>query len=179
MADDILRAKCIRCGKLMYAAAVVCPHCNARQDISAAASPPVKQARPLKVSREEASALLAAGGVGTGVDEPGEDHGSLVAWLLFPRTSGIKRTLEMALTLVALPLLIVTVVGVASWASRYPFASRRGTARWAVVGSTLTVGVGLLGFQPVYLEVLGGMFLAWLARGLLRGSKHKDISRAG
>jgi hypothetical protein len=126
----------------MSAVAVRCPHCGAFQPRSpvkgataataapiarpAPAPPPVA---PLKVSPEEARALLQVKDVGAGhdVESPLDEPGVFAGLLLpHPRSSGGTRAAEIVLTALAAPLVALALV---SLGSLYLRASRFGGVR--------------------------------------------------
>src|ERR1700712_754080 len=88
---------CASCHQRMNAQAVVCPHCNARRtDITTGTA-------GKKLSRDELRALIVS-------DEklrPARSRGVVSTLILpHPSTAGAARATELALTVVALPLVL-------------------------------------------------------------------------
>lgn len=177
------RQKCPSCGNWKYAEAVVCPHCGARQteaqDPGEASSTvePRKEKKPLHVSKDEASALLAVQGVGRGGQEMDDSKPGIVYYLVWPQTSGNARVWEIALTILAIPLIGLTLFTTAWWSFRFRLVSTRGLARTALPVSALAAFCFVMAMGTstnTALITVGGMFLAWLLREILRKIKTRS-----
>jgi hypothetical protein len=87
---------CDGCGGKMHEASVVCPHCGARR----------AQVGKLSLDKDEVRALL----VMQGVAEDEEERDWLATLVLpHPSTHGAARALELALTVISVPFLVVGV----------------------------------------------------------------------
>jgi hypothetical protein len=88
---------CEGCGGKMHETAVVCPHCGARR----------AQAPKLALDRDEVRALL----VMSNAAEDEEERDWLATLVLpHPSTHGAARALELALTVISLPFVVVGVL---------------------------------------------------------------------
>jgi hypothetical protein len=161
---------CESCGNRVNAQAMVCPHCGARQ---------TNVARP-KLNKDEVRALIATGDAVA--DESGQ---GITATLLFPHpeTTGTARTLEIILTIVCAPLVIV---GIASMmlgrrSLRRAFAAARGelmsvVAMTAFGGFSFWAIIGAL-HVPAALELtIASIALLWV-RAYIRSRTQSWRSR--
>ena len=156
----------------MSATAVVCPHCGTRQpdrDPVDARATEVKAAirkKPLKLSPEETAALLESKGLSASTYGAEGPRGP--ASLLVPRAEshGWVRTMEWALTILALPLILsgfLTVV----------FRPR--TWAWVANGheialTALSAFVGGLTVYPLCMALGLGTNGTWGAMGISLGA---------
>lgn len=116
MSEPVL---CESCGRPMSAVAARCPHCAAIQSRAQAAvkrpAASVAGARPVlkDVSSEEARALIAIADAKEGrVDDHDDEPGLFAALLLpHPRSAGPAWGAEVALTVLALPLIAASMLG--------------------------------------------------------------------
>ncbi len=121
MSEPVL---CESCGRPMSAAAARCPHCGVVQSRAAAtvgkprataAAGAGEGARPVlkDVTLEEARALLAISEAREGRGDSHDDEPGLFAALLLPhpRSAGLAWGAEVALTVVALPLIVASMLG--------------------------------------------------------------------
>ncbi|MDQ3034205.1 MAG: hypothetical protein M3Y87_17485 [Myxococcota bacterium] len=104
----------------MSSVSVRCPHCaafQARSPVKPAAATRSDPPRAMKVSSEEARAMLSVSAVRAGddveaeADEPGVFAGMV---LPHPRSSGGTRVAEIVLTVIAAPLVALSLVALAS-----------------------------------------------------------------
>jgi hypothetical protein len=168
----------------MYDKAVACPHCGARQDLldplmegldaepqEAPAAPPAKPRSPTGLSREEAGALATL--ATASVDPPSIEgtQAGAYAWLFLPQTAGRRRGWEIGLTVLALPLITLTILVTGWWAFRFRLASSAGLTRLGVPVAAVAMFCFAMaagtGAWAAGLAV-GGMLLAWLVREILR-----------
>jgi len=135
---------CENCGERVNVTAAVCPHCNAKRSTATMAD--------AKLSKDEVRALLV-----TGMPEREDDRG-LLATMFLPhdQTHGRARTIEIALTVLVAPFVIV---GVLSYAMTFRRRRARRQAMNAVRGEALSAlvmsGFGGLGFYSV-VQLFGG-----------------------
>jgi hypothetical protein len=106
---------CTSCGKRVNVEAMVCPHCGARR---------TDVARP-KLNKDEVRALIATG---DSIDDEGGQGITRTLLYPHPETTGAARTVEIILTVVCAPLVMV---GIASMmlgrrSIRRAFAAARG-----------------------------------------------------
>lgn len=147
----------------MNTVAVVCPHCNARRgDVATGIAGKA-------LSPAEIRALVITNTLLT--PPPAE---SLLATLVLPHpsTTGLWRLVELVLTLIGLPLVIIGVLTLA--------VTRRKAkpARGELAAVTAMLGVGGLGFSTVLslvgasfvtnLAVTGACMVALILRGMIR-----------
>lgn len=172
----------------MSAVAARCPHCGARQARApapvhppATAAAPSERPRPVlrDVTPEEARAILAAHTAMRGPDAALEDPPGIFAALLLPSAyaSAGARLAEVALTLVALPLLACSMLGAAlAWRTLRRMQSRAGAgaagARLAALASGSMVLWWLAGLarfgEGARWILLGVSWGALLVRGVVR-----------
>src|SRR3954453_24252334 len=136
-------APCPACHKPMNAVAVVCPHCAARR-------PDVPTGVAGKtLSPEEIRAVLVSQMMLTPAPAPG-----LLPTLVLPHpsTTGVARSAELVLTLIALPLVAIGALTLAITRGRKRRQAEAARGELAPVMAML--GVGGLGFSTV-LSVLG------------------------
>lgn len=157
----------------MSATAVVCPHCGKRQsdrdplvarakkrattrDDGAPVDPyrgeppaPRREDKrePLQISTEEAAALLEVTGVASGAMEYERPMGPLQLVLPRAEASGLTRTIEWALAVIAAPMIVLGFV---------PMALRPRLWRYIADGSEwgLTLASGVVGGAVLF--ILGG-----------------------
>ena len=161
---------CPSCKQPMAVTSVVCPHCNARRGDVA----------PPPMSQDEIRAMIA-------VDSPSPDEGDgKVSTLILPHpaTRGLARTVELALTIATLPLVLAGVVTLA-------FARKRRekyeTGRGELVPTLAMAGLGGLGFATILslldvstgmtIAITGGSMLALFVRAGIRGHAASARSR--
>jgi len=145
---------------------VVCPHCGARRQVSE---------RP-RWSKDEIHALLATDAGARGAEPPRGMFQTLV--MPHPATSGTARVVELVLTGISLPLVIVgaTAVGLTRRARGITGASGE-----LVPAVTMTVfgGLGLIGAVP--LVAIGGLVAAMWTRAWIRAragaARGRDLMR--
>ncbi|UJR87070.1 hypothetical protein [Sandaracinus amylolyticus] len=186
----------------MSPTAVRCPHCGAFQAAKkkdAPAAPPVakkneayrepaRPAEPAKprtpirdVTSDEARALVTVAAVKDGFDVEGpDDEPGIVEGLVLPhpRTEGVGRWADIALTVVALPLVLASALALALLSLRAArFGGVRGRPVWfRILG--VCVGTGLLlslvsrwTVEPtLLLAILGSQLGALVVRGALRSA---------
>lgn len=172
------RVVCQQCGKWRFHLAVTCPHCGARSGDDGAkpadAKPPA--AKPeLKLSAEEARALLAASSLAQGPAPA--SLGDVASDLVMPRAGGA----DLVLTVLAAPLTVATVVVLGYLLVRERRSRREGKLEGArlfgvpAVGAFIAVTLWTSSDVPSWSwALLGGSFAAWGARELLRASARKD-----
>jgi len=178
----------------------VCPHCNAEQtsdeapglpppadnpspatNTPAASEPPPHAQpelgaggrQPVHVSREEAAALLAMDDAqhGGGPPEPPDSRPGIAAWWFLPQTGGARRVAELALTVVALPLLVLSLFWLVMMGLRWRLTG----TRWLRPVSAVAASVACYAFgrggglsHVVAGAAVGVMLGAWIARTILR-----------
>jgi hypothetical protein len=155
---------CPACGKPMSSTAAVCPHCNARR-----ADVPTGIAGKT-LSSDEVRALLVA----SMKLQPAPAPGLVPALVLpHPSTTGVARGAELALTVVALPLVAIGALTLAITRRK-----RREPARGELAPVMAMLGVGGFGYSTA-LSLLGASvttnlaltatsMLALILRGVIR-----------
>jgi len=166
---------CPSCDQPMNAAAIVCPHCGKRRpdgEVGLAGK---------GLSKEEVQALIAV----HGADEQ-PSQGVLPTLILpHPTTHGTARAVELACTIVALPMVLLGALSIG--------LSRRRTRRLAeqTTGEVAPVlaasGLGGLGLYSALslggvgtsasLVVIGGSIVALITRGAIRAHASSKRSR--
>ena len=153
----------------MSATAARCPHCGAvqsRVQAVAATKPRDGVAPALKdVSSEEARAILALADVRAGVSDNHDDEPGLFAALLLPhpRSAGLAWGAEVALTVIALPLILCSLAGAfLAWRSlrHADRATERGVIPRLVATSS---GIGLLSSVSLFTEWSGSAVWSLIA----------------
>jgi hypothetical protein len=166
----------------MSTAAVICPHCGARQAERDPRRPDEKDSqRALSgdIATDKARALLA---MNAAVDGKREMHSvaDVIADVLRPRTPGAWRLLEVALTVLAVPLLALALV------APKLFGARRRPRTVVVSSAQIVIAVPIAGVlayavaigaganERIAFTVVGVMMGAWVARELLRWVTRRD-----
>jgi len=179
------RKKCIRCGNWMFEHAVSCPHCSADQNVldplmqgldeGDRPPDPAPVARaPLAISREEAGSLARLASANAQSVAPSADRVGVIAWMIMPQSSGGRRIWEIGLTVLAMPLILITLASMGWWAFRFRIGVGQGEA-W--LAAPISAGLLFCLLMTTSLEawtaavIPGVMLIAWLVRGLLRRSK--------
>jgi uncharacterized Zn finger protein (UPF0148 family) len=187
------KSTCESCGKPMFAQAVTCPHCGARQssnDPLQKETPASRDAlrelsgeepeakRPLSVSKEEAQALLTLDAISH--SDPGieDTRGGVASYMVLPQTTGKFRSIEIVFTVLAFPLIALVIFTVGSVAWKYRFASIRGVARMSVP----TAALGAFGLAWTFGAdaltagiIVGAMFLCWMIREIIRTRSRPNL----
>jgi hypothetical protein len=149
---------CAACGKRVHVDAAVCPHCGARRARGSLAA--------AKPSKDELLALLATDPTHSAARPRG-----VIATMLLPHpgTAGLARAVELALTVVALPLVLAGIVGIAlvRLSFRSPVFALTGEAVPALL-MTIFGGLALWGVAP--LPLVGASIAAVWLRALVRRS---------
>ena len=180
------RKKCTRCDSWMFEQAVVCPHCGADQnaldplmrgleDPDPEPDPTPPPRAPLKVNREEAAALTGLAAANAPATGPSPDRMGVTNWLIMPQSSGARLPCEIVLTVVAMPLILITLVTLGWWAFRFRIGVGRGEAWLAAPVSAAVLFCLLMAYRTeTWAAILfpGVMLIAWLLRGLLRKPRH-------
>ncbi|WP_053236523.1 hypothetical protein [Sandaracinus amylolyticus] len=191
---------CDSCGRPMSATAVRCPHCGAfqaakKKDAPApaakksetyreAARPPepAKPRPPIRdVTSDEARAVAKVAAVKDGIDVEGpEDEPGIVEGLFLPhpRTHGVGRWADIALTVLALPLVMASALALAFLSLRAArFGGMRGRpASFRILG--VCTGAGLLLSlvsrwtvdTTLLFAIVGAQLAALVVRGALRSA---------
>jgi hypothetical protein len=173
------RLPCDSCGNWKHEEAAICPHCGARQD--GQNSPVVKDQEPfsgeqekkpaLKVSADEARAILQVNAVSRPAAGIEDSRGGVAGYMLLPQTVGKKQPWEVFFTILAFPLIALTIFVVASYAWRFRYVSFRGLAQTgAPVAALAAFGLAILsGMSSIPAAIaIAGMFLAWIVREVIR-----------
>ncbi len=168
------RIACKSCGKWMFHLAKTCPHCGVAQGpVAPVASPVAVKKLELKLSAEEAKALLSAAptaGAGRA------SFGDVVAELVLPRRGAV----DQVLTVLAGPVTVMTVMVLGYLLLREKRNRRedqlQGLRLVAVPACTGLVCALLYrsGVPDVAWGLLGASFLAWVVREVLRAGQRKD-----
>lgn len=167
------RVRCERCGEWMFHLAKACPHCGAARGGEGAAEAPVEPAKeraPLKLSPEEARALLAVDAAARpSAPSPAQGLLDTVAWRESP--------LDKALTVLAFPVTVLAVVAIGlalakarRWGVRVSWAG----ARWLAVPTAASLGwvaLDAAGSSTVATVLLGASLGSYFLRALLRARK--------
>jgi len=180
------RKKCSRCGSWMFELAVVCPHCGADQSAldplmqgldevepTRPVAPPDRS--PVSLSREEAGSLAKLATAASPSDSPSNERGGVIVWMILPQTSGARRPWEITLTVLAMPLILITLTTLGWWAFRFRIGIGRVEAWLAAPLSAAVVFCLLMAERTALWAAIlipGVMLAAWLLRGLLR--RHKN-----
>ena len=164
------RVSCEHCGQWMYHLAKSCPHCGAvrggAEEVAEAPGEP-KERPPLKLSPEEAKALLAVDAAAR-ASEPSPEQGLLdtVVWRTSP--------LDKALTVLAFPVTVLAVLAIGlalAKARRWGVKVSWEGARWLAVPTTASLGwvaLDAAGSSTAATAVLGTSLGAYFVRALLR-----------
>lgn len=165
------RVRCETCGEWMFHLAQRCPHCGAArgggEEVAEAPAEPKQERAPLKLSPEEARALLAVDAAAR-PSEPSPEQGLLdtVAWRESP--------VDKALTVLAFPVtaLAVLAIGLAlAKARRWGVKVSWEGARWLAVPTAASLGwvaLDAAGSSTGATAVLGASLGAYFLRALLR-----------
>jgi hypothetical protein len=167
---------CPTCHKPMSAAAIVCPHCNARRaDVT-----------PGVAGKELSPAEIRALVLTNAMIAPAPSQGLLPTLILpHPSTTGTARAVELALTLICLPLVATGALSLAVARGR----TRRNaeTMRGELAPVLAMLGLGGLGFSSLLsfagvgfaanLAVTGLSMIALIVRGVIRAQAASERDR--